>query len=261
MIRMALAEEVGFGCPVEGCGSPYLSWHHFDPPWSERQHHEPQGMIALCRTHHDMADVGTFAADELREMKMNGRDRAEALQGRFEWRRRKLLAVVGGFFLYDVPVPVRLGEAPLIWFNRHDRQRYLLNVAMPSTVGEPRLCIDDNFWIEVGRPKTFECPSSGKLVSVTYPNGDAIRVEFFQVEDGEQLSKRYKNADSALQGLAVQGGDVYPLTVVEVRMRVLAADGRPWLDFDAQQTRIDGAGGLTATGIFSASKHTALQLG
>jgi hypothetical protein len=63
MIRMALAEEVGFGCPVEGCGSPYLSWHHFDPPWSERQQHEPQGMIALCRTHHDMADVGTFAGE------------------------------------------------------------------------------------------------------------------------------------------------------------------------------------------------------
>lgn len=62
-------------------------------------------------------------------------------------------------------------------------------------------------------------------MSVTYPNGDAIRVEFFQVEDGEQLSKRYKNADSALQGLAVQGGDVYPLTVVEVRMRVRRSRG------------------------------------
>lgn len=25
-----LRREVGFGCPV--CRSPFLTWHHFDPP-------------------------------------------------------------------------------------------------------------------------------------------------------------------------------------------------------------------------------------
>lgn len=52
-----LRKEVGFGCPVEGCGNPYLTWHHFDPPWSERHHHEPQGIIALCPEHHNAADA------------------------------------------------------------------------------------------------------------------------------------------------------------------------------------------------------------
>ena len=43
-VRRQLAEEVGFGCPIEGWGSPYLMWHHFDPPWRVREHHDPVGM-------------------------------------------------------------------------------------------------------------------------------------------------------------------------------------------------------------------------
>jgi hypothetical protein len=27
-----LRQEVGFRCPVDDCGNPYLTWHHFDPP-------------------------------------------------------------------------------------------------------------------------------------------------------------------------------------------------------------------------------------
>src|SRR5215211_1730983 len=107
-VRRALAREVGFGCPVANCGSPYLTWHHFDPPWSERQHHDPAGMVALCREHHDAADAGAYSEHDFREMK--ARDRAQALRGRFEWRRQRLLAIVGGTFYYETPIPVQVGE-------------------------------------------------------------------------------------------------------------------------------------------------------
>ncbi len=68
-IRRALRVEVGFGCPVDGCGSPYLTWHHFDPPWRERQHHDAAGMIALCLQHHKEADSGAFSHEQLRVLK------------------------------------------------------------------------------------------------------------------------------------------------------------------------------------------------
>src|SRR5215210_6475176 len=84
-VRRELAQEVGFGCPVEGCGSPYLTWHHFDPPWSERQHHEAAGMVALCRAHHDAADAGAYTKRDFYEMKAHGRDRTQALTGDFQW--------------------------------------------------------------------------------------------------------------------------------------------------------------------------------
>ena len=51
------------------CGSPYLTWHHFNPPWSERHHHDPDGMIALCLQHHEQADAGTFTVEQLRDLR------------------------------------------------------------------------------------------------------------------------------------------------------------------------------------------------
>jgi hypothetical protein len=68
-IRRQLRGEVGFGCPVEGCGSPYLTWHHFDPPWREREHHDADGMFALCLQHHKEADSGAFSDSQLRSFK------------------------------------------------------------------------------------------------------------------------------------------------------------------------------------------------
>jgi hypothetical protein len=98
-IRRALRQEVGFHCPVDGCGNPYLTWHHFDPPWRVEHHHRVEGMIALCLDHAARADAGAFTNDQLRTLKREGRDRATAIRGRFDWMRRDLLAVVGGKFL------------------------------------------------------------------------------------------------------------------------------------------------------------------
>jgi hypothetical protein len=56
-------------------------------------------MIALCLDHAARADAGAFTNDQLRTLKREGRDRATAIRGRFDWMRRDLLAVVGGKFL------------------------------------------------------------------------------------------------------------------------------------------------------------------
>jgi hypothetical protein len=82
-----IRREVGFRCPVPDCGSPYLTWYHFDPTWHEREHNEPSGMIALCQEHHDKADAGAFTLEQLRDMKRQGRERSETLKGRFDWVR------------------------------------------------------------------------------------------------------------------------------------------------------------------------------
>ena len=102
-VRKQLRQEVGFRCPVEGCGNPYLTWHHFDPPWHVENHHRPEGMIALCLDHAAKADGGAFTDDQLRTLKKNGRQRAEEVRGQFDWMRRDLLAVVGGCFYYEQP--------------------------------------------------------------------------------------------------------------------------------------------------------------
>lgn len=255
-VRTELAREVGFGCPVEGCGNPYLMWHHFDPPWRVREHHEPEGMVALCKDHHGAADVGAYTRDQLIEMKQRGRDRAKALQGRFEWRRHRLLAVVGGSFYYDVAVIIQLREDPVIWFNRDQSGYVLLNVNMPAAVPEPRLMIDDNFWIEMGDPATLECPPSGRIVSIAYNNGDRIRVEFLEIDDGESFSKRYPW--STARGSLETHADGFPVTAVEVHMRVHGPDGHPGIDFDPRETRI---GGITVRDAFMTGGAVAYRIG
>lgn len=68
-VRLELRREVGFCCPVEGCHWPYLTWHHFDPPWHARQHHDQAGMVALCLQHHKEADSSAFTPEQLHAFK------------------------------------------------------------------------------------------------------------------------------------------------------------------------------------------------
>ena len=83
-VRRRLRQEIGFGCPFPGCGSPYLMYHHFDPPWREEQRMYPEGIIPLCAQHHALADQGTWTISQLREYKQNASHRHTSVQGRSE---------------------------------------------------------------------------------------------------------------------------------------------------------------------------------
>ena len=80
-VRRELRREVGFGCPVSGCGNPYLEYHHFDPPWEKEHHHDLARMIALCAEHH--AKAAAWTIDDCRAMKAIPVDRPD-VRGRFE---------------------------------------------------------------------------------------------------------------------------------------------------------------------------------
>jgi hypothetical protein len=237
-IRRQLRSEVGFGCPAPDCGNPYLYWHHFDPPWSERQHHNPEGMIALCGEHHAKADAGAFSADQLRHLKEGGATRSEEVRGRFDWMRRELLAVVGGNFYYRTPVIFQFRKERAIWFNRDPDGYLLLNFRMLTTSGQPCIRIEDNSWLPRGDPDDLECPPSGKLLKVSYDNGDFLRIEFFEADSIEFLQRRYPDARPSDWDLP------FPITLVEVHNRV----GGTTVEFGPKGTKL---GGIAVTGMFA----------
>jgi hypothetical protein len=68
-VRELLRKEVNFGCPVMGCGNPHLTYHHFAPTWKVKEHHNPDGMIALCTRHAALADGGRWKNHQLLQMK------------------------------------------------------------------------------------------------------------------------------------------------------------------------------------------------
>ena len=276
-VRRQLAEEVGFGCPVDGCGSPYLTWHHFDPPWAIKHHHNPGGMIALCRDHHPEADRGAFTSDQLREFKRTGRDRKNALVGRFNWIREKLLVVVGGNFFYDTPIAVQVNDTRVVWFNRDESGCLLVNVQMLTTSGKPRLVMLDNFWITEGSNESeIICPPSGSLIGATYPNGDKLRVRFIDIPNATVFDQRYPltrpsltpeiKAQRTVVGvsddqrrhptnadIAQESGVLFPLTTVEIAMKIAGTD----IDFRPKQTSIVGA---TLTNCWSVNCTVGFQI-
>ncbi len=97
-----LRREVGFGCPI--CRSPFLTWHHFDPPWHKEQHWRVEGIIAMCGEHHDDADekggnAGAYSIAELRRLKKSklSSDDVKAKFGMWQ-DKKSLLVRVGGCY-------------------------------------------------------------------------------------------------------------------------------------------------------------------
>jgi hypothetical protein len=162
--------------------------------------------------------------------------------------REQLLIRLGGMFYYETPIALQIGSNPVVWFNRDTSNRILLNLAMLTTSGEPRLVMRDNFWITEGANiKTVHCPPSGKVIGVRYQNDDRLRVEFREVESAQELDRRYpvkehkppkwaKNLPASTtptpkvlnSSTAARAGITYPVAVAEITMRV--TDGGLRLD-------------------------------
>ena len=213
-VTRALREEIGFGCPVPGCGNPYLEWHHFDPPYSQDAHHRPAGMIALCAEHHKKADAGAYTAAQLRDFKSN-RANAELVKGRFDWLRNDLLAVVGGNYYYETLNVVRIDGQDLVWFHRDDAGYLRLNVQLFSLSPELRAKITNNMWSNIGNPTDLRSPPSGKSLEIAYATGDRLSVEFLELASREAAYDQYKS--ESLRGTSKLR---YPITAVEVNLAV-----------------------------------------
>jgi hypothetical protein len=187
-------------------------------------------MIALCAEHHAKADAGAFTKDQLHALKVNTRQALE-ISGRFDWMRQRLLTVVGGNFYFDTPIPVQIHDVQVVAFSRDEAGHWLLNVVMPSRSAEPRMVIEENFWLSQGEPDDVECPPHGRLLAAKYSNGDAIRVEFVPDLDVDGLGNRYVDVDTTRWGLPM------PITVVEIQM-CIAGTG---IEFGSRSTRIGGS--------------------
>jgi hypothetical protein len=251
-VRRQLRREVGFGCPIPGCGIPYLSWHHFDPPWREERHHRPDGLVALCLTHAGQADANAFDADYLRELKHAGRPESEEVRGQLSWMRRRILVLAGGNWYYDTPVPLQIGSTDAIALTRDADGYLLLNLRMPSTSGQPRVRIEGNY-ITVGRDHVadIDCATRGRTIRITYPNGDQFSHEYRDVESEDELRARYGQLVGPQR---VHEDIIFPLTVVEVSEKVASTT----LEFGPTQTLVAGT---VIRGCWSISNRVGVGIG
>jgi len=225
-VRRELRREVGFGCPVEGCGIPYLEYHHFDPEWHVEKHHRPEGMIALCSTHHAKADAWTI--EQCRELKRN--PHTAEVSGRFEWMRREVVAIIGGNYYHETPNMVVFRDRPIIWFERDDRGYLLLSIRMLSISGQPRTELTANDWEILGEPIEVDSPPNGSFLQVKYENGDEVGIRFKKWDSAEKLREVHPR-------ILVLGDQIrFPLVTAEVHLSVGGTDIR----FNSKKSELGG---------------------
>ena len=120
-IQSFLRQEVNFGCPVRyndktGCGSPILTFHHFDPPWAGNYIHNKDGMIALCPEHHRQADAGIWSINQFKEMKsIPFVD--DQIKVRWPWMPENIVIKFGRSLVVGGGSPIRLNKKPIFEFS------------------------------------------------------------------------------------------------------------------------------------------------
>lgn len=229
-VREVLCREVGFRCPVKDCGSPYLTFHHFGPPWRTQPHHNPNGMIALCSNHAAKADGGYYPDDYFQGLKERRVGSHTPVTGEFDYLRHDLAAIVGSNLYYEVDTLVMIDGERCVYFNRDEDDYLLLNFKMPSHSGVPRAWMEDNVWVVDPGARHIECPPRGRFLKVEFDNGDFFRIEFREVSDADEFCRRFPKQSHTAEVLT------FPLTIAHLAER--ARDGL--VEFGTDATRLPG---------------------
>lgn len=208
------AGSTGAACVVPGCSVPYLTVRELGPDEA----------LTLCLGHAEQA----AAAPDERLRHLAGTPRRHA--SRPPWRTRPLLARVGGNFYYETRVLFRLGAVTCVGFDRDDGGNLLLDLRMPTASGQPRARISGNLWKVLPDGAEVACPASGRLLDISYPDGDRFRAEFSDVHDVRALRARFGGV--ARWAYRIR----FPVTLVELSLRVANTD----LGFDPEGTEMGG---------------------
>ena len=163
-VRKILRQEVNFGCPV--CGSPFLTWHHFDPPWRLSHHHKPEGMVALCLQHHKEADVGAFTKSQLQTLKRHPYLRDAKPRAEFNWQRQLIILEVGSNYYISPDHILRMANNDVIWMSRDDFGLQAVSLDLRTANGEPILKMEANDWVLLGEVEDVECPPSANALII-----------------------------------------------------------------------------------------------
>ena len=194
-VKKELRIEAGFVCPYPGCGSPFLTFHHFDPPRHVEDHNRPEGMIALCREHHGFADQGHYTNEQLKDWKSNPKGVSNSERQSLPWLRKDPIVVVGSIYTRFVPSLFRFRGHESLWLSRDDDGNVFLNMGMSTFTDNPMILLSDNCWAYDQLPVDVVCPPGGKRLKVSYETGDYVDLLFHTYDSQNDLEKQFPVLD------------------------------------------------------------------
>jgi hypothetical protein len=178
-VRRQLRQEVNFGCPVKGCGIPYLTYHHFDPTWREKPHHNPNGIIALCPNHASKADGGAWTVNQLKQLKKHPYITLNKISDTFSYLRNDLVLMIG-CLAYGFKEFININDENVLGIGRTPQHYSAINMLIRDADGKSILEMKENDWIVyTANVLDFECPPRGKSFRIrTKGNKTDLTVRF-----------------------------------------------------------------------------------
>ncbi|WP_379159404.1 HNH endonuclease signature motif containing protein [Paenibacillus sp. sgz5001063] len=168
-IRRELRKEIDFGCPIQGCGSPFLEYHHFNPPWHEGHTHNLEGMIALCPSHHIMADRGTWTIKELELLKkQKANNKVNPVRGKLYWNLINSVVMAGSnFLIVQDRLSLRVLENEIFGLSENENGQMTLNALLRDQSGEIIIhIIDNDIIVAPDKINDFVCNASGNKIRI-----------------------------------------------------------------------------------------------
>ena len=171
-VRRQLRQEVAFGCPV--CGNPFLEYHHI-VPWSEKQHNDPDHMVALCPTHH--AEYGKRPRSHSYDLKKHPFNaKTGKIKGYLVSDREKPEFLAGSNIFINTPIIFSYYQIPILKYVVENGEN-LLSAYLPDSNFWPELRIENNDIIANTRD-FWDFEFKHNFVSVRKRRGSV----FFQVD-------------------------------------------------------------------------------
>ncbi len=175
-----LCKEVGFACPV--CGSPFLTWHHFDPPWKIRKHHNPSGMIALCPEHAAHADGGHWSISQQRQLKrpLNLKERVQAA---WPWQPEKAVFMLGNSYYVGERALLGINGRRVLGAARYSPPGFshsavMLSVSLQDNTGRPILTLEKNILsFYAAHLLEVQCPPQAKFFEIKSKSGERLKLQ------------------------------------------------------------------------------------
>ena len=184
---------MNFGCPLKGCGRPCLKFHHFDPPWEKRHHHNPQGMIALCAEHADYADANRWTNEQLRQMKKNPFITKQSIMNNYGYLRRNTVCNIGNL-AYGVRNILEVDGERVIGFEKDKDGFYRLNLLLRNSQGLEIFKMENGDWIaNTGNLYDLICSARGREIAILSKDQQTeIRMRFEDFTQDE-FQKKFVN--------------------------------------------------------------------
>lgn len=253
-VRRELRKEVNFGCPEKNCGCPFLSYHHFAPPWHVKNHHNPDGMIALCLHHHKAADNGAYTDQQLKNLKTNPYlTNQDLLIGEISWKRHHILFDIGGnYFLGASEIYLR-GKEKLIWVDFDQDGHIMINFDLKSSDGNLVFSMRNNDWIISTSLNDIESPPAMKKIKLEdKKKGIKLDIEFKSHTPTNFIKEYSKIASPKLISNTLNMLQTKELVVCKVRGKLSYPFFMHFKDGETNMKNLTGP--FTINGVFKLEK-------